>query len=146
MLALYVDPFLSRHRFLLDAVLRRDGQETLYPGYRLWPSERGPMALVPESGDGSTTCQIRDYLDSSESQYRIGRMVIAPRPRRTKTSPHESDGLNCQAGIPTRRSEQPWHVIRHELTSPRDNQAGMAAWERWCRSNRRGMPGSVPKI
>ena len=51
-LALAVDPFVSGHRYLLDAVLCRDGTAVLYPERRLWFGENGVLALVPERGDG----------------------------------------------------------------------------------------------
>lgn len=53
-LATYVDPMRSGHRFLLDAVLHHADTVTLYPEYRLWRGDLGAMALVPEAGTGPT--------------------------------------------------------------------------------------------
>lgn len=53
-LATYVDPMRSGHRFLFDAVLHKGDTVTLYPEYRLWRGEVGAMALVPDVGPGPT--------------------------------------------------------------------------------------------
>ena len=87
-----------------------------------------------------TRFQVRDHLESNDTEHRIGRMLIAARSRRTKADRNEADGLNCQNGIPSPRSEQLWRVIFNELCSRRDDQAGRAAWERWCRLNRPHLP------
>ena len=87
-----------------------------------------------------TTFQIRDHLDTDDSQYHANRTIIAARQRRTKADRNESNGLNCMHGIPTPRAEQLWHVLRHEWCDPRTTAAGTAAWERWCGQNRPDMP------
>lgn len=56
---------------------------------------------------------------------------------------YERAGPNSRNGIPTPRAEQLWNVVHHELTNVRDNQAGHAAWERWCDRNRPDMPREV---
>lgn len=87
-----------------------------------------------------TRYQTSDHLDTKLSQYKAGRMIIAARPRRTEANRDEASGLNCQLGIPTPRSEQLWHSLRHEWCNPRAQAAGHAAWEKWCRANRPSMP------
>lgn len=128
----YIVVVVDRDRFLADL-------EALAREHAI-AKDRGAVECAAQVIAERTTFQIRDHLDSSAAQYRVNRMLVASRARRTKAYPHESNGLNCQNGIPTPRTEQLWHLIRHELTSPRDNQAGMAAWERWCRGNRPDMP------
>ena len=87
-----------------------------------------------------TTFQILDHLFDAPVEYRMGRMILAGRERRTKADRNEQDGLNCQLGIPTPRSEQLWHSLRHQWCSPRDEGAGKKAWQDWCRANRPDMP------
>lgn len=87
-----------------------------------------------------TTFQILDHLFDASVEYRMGRMILAGRERRTKADRNEQDSLNCQVGIPTPRSEQLWHSLRHQWCSPRDEGAGKKAWQDWCRANRPDMP------
>ena len=84
--------------------------------------------------------QIDDHLRPAAPEYLFGRMILAARERRTKARPGEAPGLNMRHGVPTPRSEQLWHSLRHEWCSPRDQQAGRAAWERWCERNRPALP------
>lgn len=49
-LATYVDPFVSGHRFVFDVVLAAVGDAVLYPEYRLWLSDDGRAALISEGG------------------------------------------------------------------------------------------------
>ena len=51
-LGMATDPYVSGHRFLIDAVLFRKGAATLYPEYRLWLGANGVLALVRQTGDG----------------------------------------------------------------------------------------------
>lgn len=87
-----------------------------------------------------TTFQILDHLFDAPVEYRMGRMILAGRERRAKADRNEQDGLNCQLGIPTPRSEQLWHSLRHQWCSPRDEGAGKKAWQDWCRANRPNLP------
>lgn len=87
-----------------------------------------------------TRYQILDSLFEAPAEYRMGRMILAGRERRTKADKNEQSGLNCMFGIPTPRSEQLWHSLRHQWCSPRGNAAGRTAWENWCRANRPPMP------
>lgn len=87
-----------------------------------------------------TQFQVLDHLFDAPVQYRMGRMILAGRERRTKARKNEQDGLNCLAGIPTPRSEQLWHSLRHQWCTPRDEGAGKKAWQDWCRANRPNMP------
>ncbi len=84
--------------------------------------------------------QIDDHLRTADSEYLFGRVILGQRERRTKVRKGEQAGINMQCGVPTPRSEQLWHSLRHEWCSPRDQQAGMAAWKRWCQWNRPAMP------
>lgn len=88
-----------------------------------------------------TRYQIQDHLDGEDDEARMRRRLIAKRPRRTTAKPYEQDGLNCIAGIPTPRAEQLWNSILGEWCDIRTNHHGRAAWERWARGNRPGMPG-----
>lgn len=106
-------------------------------------SDRDAVERAVQVVTERTTFQIRDHADSSNSESRIARIIVAARERRTKPSPNEGNSFNCQRGIPTPRSEQLWHVLRHEWCDPRANTAGMAAWERWCARNRPDMPKAV---
>lgn len=81
-----------------------------------------------------------DSLFEAPAEYLMGRYLLAARERRTKARKHEQSGLNCMYGIPTPRSEQLWHSLRHQWCSPRSNAAGRVAWENWCRANRPAMP------
>lgn len=87
-----------------------------------------------------TRFQILDHLFDAPAQYRMGRMILAGRERRTKAKKDEQNGLNCMFGIPTPRAEQMWHSLRHQWCSPREEGAGKKAWENWCRANRPDMP------
>ncbi|KKI17944.1 hypothetical protein XM50_17215 [Sphingomonas sp. Ag1] len=87
-----------------------------------------------------TRHQVWDSLFEAPAEYRMGRMLLAARQRRTKADRDEQNGLNCMFGIPTPRTEQLWHSLRHQWCSPRSNAAGKAAWENWCRANRPNMP------
>lgn len=87
--------------------------------------------------------QILDSLFEAPIEYKMGRMILAARERRTKANKNEQSGLNCMFGIPTPRAEQLWHSLRHQWCSPRDNAAGRVAWEEWCRANRPPMPTAV---
>lgn len=87
-----------------------------------------------------TRHQILDSLFEAPAEYRFGRMILSQRERRTKADKHEQSGLNCMYGIPTPRSEQLWHSLRHQWCTPRGNAAGRKAWENWCRANRPAMP------
>lgn len=87
-----------------------------------------------------TRHQVWDSLFEAPAEYRMGRMLLAARERRTKADRNEQSGLNCQFGIPTPRTEQLWHSLRHQWCSPRGNSAGKVAWESWCRANRPDMP------
>lgn len=84
--------------------------------------------------------QIDDHLRPADAESLFGRVILATRERRTKIRKGEQPGINMQCGVPTPRSEQLWHSLRYEWCSPRDQQAGMAAWQRWCRRNRPAMP------
>lgn len=90
-----------------------------------------------------TRFQVLDSLFEAPAEYRMGRMLLAGRERRTRANRGEQDGLNCMCGIPTPRTEQLWHSLRHQWCSPRGNAAGRAAWESWCRANRPDMPKVV---
>lgn len=87
-----------------------------------------------------TRYQILDSLFEAPVEYKMGRMILAARERRTKADKNEQSGLNCMFGIPTPRAEQLWHSLRHQWCSPRGNAAGRVAWEEWCRANRPPMP------
>jgi len=87
--------------------------------------------------------QILDSLFEAPVEYKMGRMILAARERRTKANKNEPSGLNCMFGIPTPRAEQLWHSLRHQWCSPRGNAAGRVAWEEWCRANRPPMPMAV---
>ncbi len=87
-----------------------------------------------------TPFQIFDHLFDAPVEYRMGRMILGGRKRRTKADRNEQNGLNCMFGIPTPRSEQLWHSLRHQWCTPRDEGAGKKAWQDWCHSNRPDMP------
>ena len=71
-----------------------------------------------------TRFQVWDSLFEAPAEYRMGRMLLAGRERRTRANRGEQDGLNCMCGIPTPRTEQLWHSLRHQWCSPRGNAAG----------------------
>lgn len=104
------------------------------------PNELVAVEKAAQVVSERTVFQVRNALDGSNAQYRANRFIIASRQRRVKANRSEGNSLNCRNGIPTPRAEQLWNVIRHELTDVRDNQAGLAAWERWCDRNRPDMP------
>ena len=85
-----------------------------------------------------TRYQVRNVLEG-DIHHQVGRMIIVARERRTKTDRNERDGVNCQRGVPTPRSEQLWHSLRSEWCDVRTSQRGKAAWERWAQHNRPDM-------
>jgi hypothetical protein len=87
-----------------------------------------------------TQFQILDHLFDAPAQYRMGRMILAGRERRTKANKNEQNSLNCMFSIPTPRSEQLWHSLRHQWCTPRAEGVGKKAWQDWCRANRPNMP------
>lgn len=87
-----------------------------------------------------TRHQVWDSLFDAPWEYQIGRTLLAGRQRRTRPDKNELSGLNCMFGIPTPRTEQLWHSLRHQWCSPRIQSAGRAAWENWCRANRPAIP------
>lgn len=87
-----------------------------------------------------TRHQILDSLFKAPAEYLFGRMLLSQRERRTKVRKGEQAGLNMMHGVPTPRSEQLWHSLRHQWCGPRENAAGRIAWEKWCHANRPDMP------
>jgi len=88
-----------------------------------------------------TRYRIRNHReDSDDIQSRANRMLIASRPRRTKRTGGEVQGLTQMWGIPTPRTEQLWHTIAGELCDVRAAHRARAAWQRWTRANRPPMP------
>ncbi|RSV19248.1 hypothetical protein [Sphingomonas sp. ABOLG] len=103
-------------------------------------SDRDAIERAAQVVAERTAFQIFDHLFDAPVEYRMGRMILAGRERRTKAERNEQDSLNCQFGIPTPRSEQLWHSLRHQWCTPRDEGAGKKAWQDWCRANRPDMP------
>ena len=102
--------------------------------------DRGDIERAAQIIAERTRHQVWDSLFDAPTEYRFGRMLLAARERRTKANRNEQNGLNCMHGIPTPRTEQLWHSLRHQWCSPRGNSAGKVAWETWCRANRPDMP------
>lgn len=105
-LGMATDPYVSGHRFLIDAVLFRRGAATLYPEYRLWFGENNVLALVRETGDGPAialrpgglTLAVRPpYADTvrrttgiARGQARLQELVHAGTPFATPRDPYLS--------------------------------------------------------